>query len=535
MDKELKFNDSQLLDKFLKLNNIDDFCELLDVNKKTLLYLLYGKKIELNYKSFEIKKKSGGTRTIRTPITSLKIIQQKLSVVLSLVYGSRLRPSVHGFCKDMSIVTNAAVHCGKKVVLNFDLENFFPSISFPRVMGLFTSNPFNLPKKVAAVLAQICTLNNELPQGAPTSPIISNLICSRLDGQMQKLAKRNNILYTRYADDITLSSWSSNFPKNIATLEKSNIILGKDLEAIIASNWFSINRAKTRISFPSARQEVTGLTTNKFPNIKRDYVREIRVMLYNWEHYGIEKAKERYLLQRKSKDKSPYKPDVKFEQVILGKINFVRMVRGSRNNIYKRLINKYNTIAKNGYPELELNEDKILEDYIWIIEVNDWEQGTGFLLEGYGMITCSHVLGIGGKIIAYRPKNPIKKYPLQLLKNRFGIDLAILEFEESIKFPEFKKSNNQVNKRDSLLGIGFPLLYSNKEPFFYETKVVSFKERFFLPRIVLDKPFTGGMSGSPLLNNKNEVVGVIATGSKSFAEADDVIGYTATPIGHIDL
>ncbi|HZX73904.1 MAG TPA: reverse transcriptase domain-containing protein [Cyclobacteriaceae bacterium] len=532
---KLQSDDATLITKFSELKTIEDICSLLEIDKKSLIYLLYRKSIETNYKSFTIKKRSGGDRIISSPVESLKIIQQKLNVVLSLIY--KPRPSVHGFCLDRSIVTNAKIHSKKAYVFNLDLENFFPSINFGRVRGLFIAHPFNFPAEVATILAQISIFNNELPQGSPISPIISNFICSSLDGQLQELARRNNLLYTRYADDITFSSWEKFFPEIILKKTAGSPVVGVDLEKIINSNGFIVNQKKVRVSSSRKRQEVTGLINNKFPNVKRDYVREVRVMLYNWEKYGITRAKSEYILKNGVLDRNPAYPEPDFKNVILGKINFLKMVKGYRNPVYRKLINKYNILGNTGYPNLAVEESKLLAEHVWILEINGQVNGTGFLLEDYGLITCNHVLDLSGEYFAYRPSNPRNKYRLDIVKQNSIADLAILTFRDSqigLNFPYLKKSSTPVIVRDLLLGIGFPLKYSEKEAFFYESKAVAFKDIFFISRIVLDMPFTSGMSGGPLLNNRNEVVGVIATGSPNFTQAHDIIGYTAVPINCID-
>jgi len=538
MNLDLKSDDEALRKKFIQLKTVDDICDLLEIDKKTLIYYLYRKKGHANYKVFSIKKRSGGTRTISAPVSSLKIIQRKLSHILNLIYEIRPRVSAHGYRSNRNIVSNAVIHSGKTLLLNIDLKDFFPSINFGRVRGLFISSPFSLSPEIATVLAQICILDNGLPQGAPTSPVISNFISSRLDGQLQRLAKENKLLYTRYADDITFSNWRNSFPNNIVKEKYNALIIGSDLEKIIESNGFTVNEKKTRISSSYQRQVITGLVVNKFPNIKRDYVREIRVILNNWRKYGIDKARDEYYAKRGEIDRSPHKPASDFKLTILGKINFVKMVKGYRNSVYRGLMNQYNFISKNHYPFLPVDEDKKLGEYVWIIEVNGKSVGTGFLLEGYGLITCAHVINGGSQILAYRPTNPNKKYSLQATKVKFFIDFAILDFQEKNidkSFFYLKKNSLPAKVRDLLLVIGFPLLYSDKKPFFYETKIVSIEEVASISRFVLDsKPLTRGMSGSPLLNNKNEVVAILSNGASNLEEASDVIAYTAVPISYLD-
>ena len=190
--------------------------------------------------TFDIPKRSGGTRKISTPITALKIIQRKLNQVLQQVYEPR--PSVHSFISDHDIVSNAKKHLRREWVLNLDLKNFFPSITFPRVIGLFKKKPYEIPSPAATVLAQICCFEDKLPQGAPTSPIVSNMICAKLDNELYRLARKYKCKYTRYADDITFSTYNYDFPSALAKTNSSGQVeLGDELKSIIHENWFEVN------------------------------------------------------------------------------------------------------------------------------------------------------------------------------------------------------------------------------------------------------------------------------------------------------
>ncbi|GAH05680.1 unnamed protein product, partial [marine sediment metagenome] len=170
----LEGSPEEWVEKFRNLRNPRDIATLLDVDYELLVYYLYKIPYENRYRVFQIKKRrsSSSTRTISAPAKSLKIIQHKLAQVLASVYEPKA--PVHGFRKGKSILTNAERHVNQKYVLNVDLSNFFPSINFGRVRGMFMAVPYKLDEKVATVLAQICCFNNELPQGAPTSPIVSN-------------------------------------------------------------------------------------------------------------------------------------------------------------------------------------------------------------------------------------------------------------------------------------------------------------------------------------------------------------------------
>lgn len=207
-------NCDELKQQFLQIKTPRDVASLLEVSYSRLVYHLRRVPEERRYVQFEISKKSGHPRTISAPSTGLKILQRKLSQVLYSVYEPKA--PVHGFLPGRSILTNAQQHLGKRFVLNIDLKNFFDTIHFGRVKGIFKAPPYNLSEEVAVVLAQICCHSGKLPQGAPTSPIVSNMVCARLDSQLRLLAKEFKCIYTRYADDITFSTKLLAFPKDIA-------------------------------------------------------------------------------------------------------------------------------------------------------------------------------------------------------------------------------------------------------------------------------------------------------------------------------
>jgi RNA-directed DNA polymerase len=339
----------ELADKFRSLSDPRDIAKLLEVDYELLVYYLYKMPHEHRYCVFEIRKRGAdaSNRKISAPVKSLKIIQSKLAQVLSSVYLPRV--AVHGFRKGKSILTNAEKHTNQKYVLNIDLADFFPSINFGRVRGMFIATPYNLNEKVSTVLAQICCFNNELPQGAPTSPIVSNMICAKMDSQLRILAQQSRCNYTRYADDITFSTSSPKFPAQLASViteENSNYLqLGEQLKKIIESNGFQINYEKVRLQTKTHRQEVTGLVTNQFPNVRRHYIRQVRAMLHAWEKYGLEKAEEEYFNKYRRQSRSPHKDAAKyrslsFRDILLGKIGFIGSIRGKTDFIYIKLLNK---------------------------------------------------------------------------------------------------------------------------------------------------------------------------------------------------
>ncbi len=344
----LKLTSETLREKFYDLRGVLDIAELLEVSYDHLVYHIYLVESEHRYLTFEIPKKSGGIRQISTPITAIKIIQKKLNQVLQAVYQTK--PPVHGFVTGKNIVTNAQSHCKKRYVFNIDLKDFFPSINFGRVRGMLMATPYNLPPDVATVLAQICCYNNQLPQGAPTSPIITNMICAKMDSQLQWLAKDCKSTYTRYADDITFSTTLPKFPHKLAYVltgeDTEKIFIGNRLLAIIHENGFEVNEQKIRLQVKGNHQEVTGLTTNVFPNVDRKYVRQVRAMLYAWAKFGLEAAENEYFEKYVSKSRLPIKRKLEFQQVLRGKIEFIGMVKGKEDSIYQKYMNQYKILAR---------------------------------------------------------------------------------------------------------------------------------------------------------------------------------------------
>ena len=265
------------IDKVKSRNELADF---LDIPRKKLSYILYIKGVDDLYTSFEIPKKSGGFRHIYAPQKDLKVIQRKLAEALyncqkEIWNKCNVNPNIsHAFQKEKSFITNAKIHRNKRFVINIDLENFFDSFHFGRVQGYFLKNRnFQLPSEVATVIAQLTCYQGKLPQGAPTSPIITNLICNIFDVRISKLAKKYRLDYTRYVDDLTFSTNNKEF------LNIKNIFF-EELEKEIINAGFSINKKKTRIQYRDSRQEVTGVVVNKKLHVSRDYYKRTRAMAY---------------------------------------------------------------------------------------------------------------------------------------------------------------------------------------------------------------------------------------------------------------
>jgi RNA-directed DNA polymerase len=276
--------------------DLGDVARLLAFKPSGLSYLLYKLPEALKYTEFDIPKRHGGSRKISAPIDSLKVLQQNLSKLLQDCLeeleqeGLRKYGAAHGFKRNRTIVTNAREHRGRRFVFNTDIKDFFPSINFGRVRGFFIKDKhFALNPSVATVIAQIACHNNSLPQGSPSSPVVSNLITHVLDTHLVMLAQRTSCQYTRYADDLTFSTNNRDFPKAIAfrtSDDSDKWVAGKSLTAIVTKSGFELNAVKTRMQYCDSRQEVTGLVVNEKINVRSEYRHKLRALTFRLANKG---------------------------------------------------------------------------------------------------------------------------------------------------------------------------------------------------------------------------------------------------------
>ena len=337
MTYELDGDPDQLRDGFYELEHPHDIAKLLEVEYRVFTFWLYGTPKRRRYTKFSVPKKYGTPREIDAPTVNIKRLQRKLNQVLQAVYVPK--PSAHGFVLSRNVRSNADRHKRKRWVLNLDLKDFFPAINFGRVRGMFMGKPYHRPERVATVLAHLCCFEKRLPQGAPTSPVISNMICAQMDSQLQRLAGANRCTYTRYADDITFSTTSRFFRRAVATMDESGQIqLGQELKNIIEDNGFTINEKKVWLSGRERRQEVTGITVNEFPNLPRKYTNHIRAMLHAWAEYGLDAAQDHFETRYDRRYRANWRRSPRFEQVVKGKIEYLGMVKGTDSLTYLRFL-----------------------------------------------------------------------------------------------------------------------------------------------------------------------------------------------------
>ena len=279
-----------------KISTVGDLRELLKIKSpKQMGWLLLATDGEnMPYQKFEIPKRNGQPREICAPNWQLRNVQRRL--LQSILQPVPVHDCAHGFVPGRSIFTNASAHVGNALILKFDLQEFFPTITFARVTGLFTSlgyfsNSAFFSKdddshRVAATLARICVYAEKVPyfmtaycpQGAPTSPAISNLICRRLDARCKGMAEKFGGTYTRYADDLTFS-----FPN-------TDLKVGRFrwwIDQICHQEGFYVNHKKFRMMRSSRRQSVTGIVVNDCLRVPREKRRKFRAIIHDAQQNGL--------------------------------------------------------------------------------------------------------------------------------------------------------------------------------------------------------------------------------------------------------
>jgi len=507
---------------------------LLGTSYSKLCYVVYGVGVQSLYSQFSIVKKTGGRRFIHAPFPILKYLQFKLKPLLDNLY--KPHPAATAFIKSRGIVYNASYHVKKAAVFNIDLEDYYGAINFGRIRGMLVAHPYCLRHDTAQLIAHICCVNQVLPQGAPTSPTISNMVSIFLDKKLSYLAKKNRAFYTRYADDITFS---------FRSLAENEIYLGtRDAQVhpvlidTIVGCGFTINSSKTRLSTYKERQVVTGLKVNRKVNIDRRFIRTTRAMTHSLM-LGVEAANQKYQIISGNNEK-------KLEYVVFGRINYIGMVKGVASTVYQSLAGKFNAlglevkvntaprdiekmIAKKLY--FMSGEDRwLLEATVWVVTFEgvgglgdgEFVQGTAFMLKGNRLISTAHTFNKASnsdRCFVHRVGKKIdgKKYCAQVVRRCDNTDIAELRILSDVN-------------------TNFPYLDLSKEFSFhpgYKVSMVGYPEYMLghdsvsisILDIVNTLTISGvdygevsglirpGNSGGPVLNAYMQVVGLVARGT----------------------
>lgn len=531
---------------FNELVNREDVSELLGIRDKSLRYLLYARKINENYTTFFVQKKNGQQREINAPCPELKAIQKKLCDILNIVYIPKY--CTYGFVVGKSILGNAERHTGRRCVLNIDIKDFFNKINFGRVKGTLTHKPYEIGEEAATVIAQICCYNKVLPQGAPTSPVLTNMVCRPLDNKLMQLATKYGLMYTRYADDITFSTYKTNFPDEIARIENDTVVLGEDLLKIIRNNKFELNETKTKLYVRRKRQEVTGLVVNKFANVKREYIKNIRAILhcclkkgvYNSAKIYIEKGycKNSEIREMSKKPEKQREVEEWFSNVIKGKLTFLRDIRGCDDYTFLKYAMQYNKLFDQDYFDTSRITPLIqkIKNNVFVLKAfqsEDYGSGTGFFMDNSTFITCNHVtedndfysiLSVSGTNVGCVGNT------LNLVKKDLNLDYAV--YNHRTRNQTFVLNTEYEIKHGVTVFIaGYPQYMPSNSPTLITAKVIEFTTCQGGPLVTIDKKLLHGISGGIVLNKNHEVIGMVKAGTG--VEATDTFKHGFTPIKDI--
>lgn len=225
------------------IESLDDFSFYTHLSKKHLFQ--HSKFSNKYYKTYPVSKGNGKSRTISQPSKSLKVVQSW--ILFYILNKLKVSPSCKGFEKGLNILDNASPHLNATAILSLDIKDFFPSIPANKIYNIYRILGYN--SVISTIFTNLCCYNNSLPQGSPCSPKLSNIVCLRMDSRIQGYVSEYGIVYTRYADDLTFSSFSPNKLSKLIPVIRS----------IIKTDEFKLNDSKTRIVGTSRAKRVTGL------------------------------------------------------------------------------------------------------------------------------------------------------------------------------------------------------------------------------------------------------------------------------------
>lgn len=513
----------------LECNTRADLARILGVEYKTLNYYAYGS--GKRYKSFTIPKKMGGRREIMSPVKGLNNIQKKLSILLEDIY--KPHTAAHGFISNRSILSNATPHINKKSVLNIDLQDFFPSITATRIIGLLKSKPFGLSNQVASAIAALTTVDDKMPQGAATSPVLSNMICYRLDRQLTKLSRAERVTYSRYADDITFSTTRASFSDMFIKVIIDDIIFLSDtLQEVIYMNNFDINVKKVRLSQGTKPKFVTGVKVNTKPNVRDSYLKDVRGMINAWEKYGLPEAQKRF--------NSNYAGNGKpFDQVVLGKLGHIKQIKGKNDLVYRKLHNRVMLQLGKYERILPLTGVEDLMNRIFVVKSGN-SYGTGFILNDKWLITCAHVLKSDEVYFFNHNKSMLKEqYHKAIIDPQFvseinEYDMAALQIPDGIANETntltLADQRYDVKLEDDALVLGYPQYFLGASPSATNIKVSKIQEnKYGIKDAHVQETLISGNSGGPVVDGQGKLIGIVRTGAVDGVNAERY-GSTFLPI-----
>jgi len=316
-DKATKAILTGLRKAFLDARSVSDLCELLDADHlKLTSYAL-----NPSYNVFEIRKKSGKMRLIEDPAEPLQQIQDTINDYLQAVYWHQRSPAAYGFVINVQddptprhIETNAALHLNRPWLLNCDLLDFFHQVTYARVKSCFSVAPFKFQEDAASLLAGLCTYKGRCPMGAPTSPVLSNLVFAAVDADLIEFSHKRGWKYSRYADDMSFSSQESMNWDDYTAIKR----------IVTEKHDYAYNEEKAMLFGPEDTKVITGLLltpdglevpSDFLPNLMED-IRQLEASMKVQYRAGFGKQS---------------RANERFQRSVEGKLQFYRRIMGAQH------------------------------------------------------------------------------------------------------------------------------------------------------------------------------------------------------------
>ncbi len=476
----------------------------LGLSKKEFRYISANKLSQ--YHTVEIPKRGDGTRILSVPNARLKFLQTKINELLQKMYS--VRGCVHGFVPGKSALTNAQEHLGRRHLVKVDLLDYFGQIGRQRVRGVLRS--LGVPSPVSEVITVLCILKDGLPQGAPTSPVLANMVTFRLDQELVQFSKKNRLRYSRYADDIVFSSYSrpriiqSSIEAHYAHLELTDI--DEKLLIIFERESFELNEQKLYYCGKDARRTVTGYTINEAVNVPLKHVRRVRATLHNVRKNGYD-AEQRKFSAKTFSMKS-------LQKSLRGQIEWIGATKGRSDKVFRRYAIEFNALFSE---KIEVGPDlnRLESLSTWVLETENPDpnefgtQGTAFFLRGVGLVTAAHCVPAGNTIEVFSVDDFGTKYAVTVRERHDHYDLAILDHAiPTTEFIELERASREPNVGEESRIWGFPGYCPGHQVENRLGRVVSHPTRHGISMLCVDQKINQGSSGGPLLNSASEVVGV---------------------------
>ena len=388
--------------RFTSISTNAQLAEYCGVSWDELRMLAYADGIKRYTEWFVPKKNGEGFRRISSPMANLRRVQRAIAKGLSESY-SPLK-CVYGFVCERNVAMNALQHARKRTVLTLDLKDFFPSISASRIHGLFVKT-MGFPQEVANTLTNLVRHEGSLPQGAPTSPVISNMICFKMDRALLNFAANNGLTYTRYADDLVFSSTSAYSARKMVDQGKNAVCgINHFITDTIEANGFEINERKVHVANRGSRQIVNGIIVNQKCNIRRSQYREFRALFHRWSREGYSAAAAAYFRNKKNHCHKPKLCDgdelcdeKTFARHIRGRLDYFSMVEGVNGHPTEpmaKLWTLFHQVTHERVPYLTFEKSAVQLSYAFDSRESDDVVGadsSGVIIQDI-LMTCSHGL-----------------------------------------------------------------------------------------------------------------------------------------------